>query len=366
MAISRDSGYDPTKQKAAQAAGQRAVVQSRADRAGLADANRDGFHGNTQTVSDGGLFGWSQSRQYDPKAFTLPNADHRIRQADAGVRYAMNRTGPTDTRDGQMALARLLTAGANGQGPSVAQAQLTQATDANVRQAMALGASQRTAGGPGVLRAIGQNAAQVQQQAAGESAVLRLQEQQQAQSQLAQLLGGTRQQDIGQMAQNDDMVKFYTQMGISQEEAVRMAAQRREELGIQYDLGLRGVSANTAESGAKAAGSGIAALGGLATLLSDETKKKDIRPADDDLGEFLENVGAHRYRYKDEEFGKGEFFSPMAQELERAGPVGKSMVVDTPNGKMVHYGRGVGALLSSVASIHKRLKAVEGAGVAHG
>ena len=48
----------------------------------------------------------------------------------------------------------------------------------------------------------------------------------------------------------------------------------------------------------------------------------------------------------------------MAQELEKS-EVGTSMVVDTPQGKMVDYGRGLGAMLSAEAMNHDRLKKLE-------
>ena len=52
----------------------------------------------------------------------------------------------------------------------------------------------------------------------------------------------------------------------------------------------------------------------------------------------------------------------MAQELEKAGPVGRAMVEDTPDGKMVHYGRGLATMLAAQADLHARLKAVENKG----
>ena len=49
----------------------------------------------------------------------------------------------------------------------------------------------------------------------------------------------------------------------------------------------------------------------------------------------------------------------MAQDLEKAGPVGKSMVEDTPMGKLVNYGKGFGAVLAAQAHLNQRLKALE-------
>jgi hypothetical protein len=49
----------------------------------------------------------------------------------------------------------------------------------------------------------------------------------------------------------------------------------------------------------------------------------------------------------------------MAQELEKS-KIGKSMVYDTPNGKMVDFGRGLGAMLAIQAQMNERLNKIEG------
>ena len=108
-----------------------------------------------------------------------------------------------------------------------------------------------------------------------------------------------------------------------------------------------------------------AQLGGGAGeyLNSDKNVKKDVKDAKNtsmDPEHFLNKLSSSSYKYKDEKFGKGTFLSPMAQELEKAGPVGKSMVEDTPEGKMVNYGRGFGAILAAQADLNRRLQKVEG------
>jgi hypothetical protein len=75
---------------------------------------------------------------------------------------------------------------------------------------------------------------------------------------------------------------------------------------------------------------------------------------------FLNAIKVQEYEYKNPKHGKGKFVSPMAQDLEKAGPVGKSMVKDTPEGKIVDYGRGFGAILAAQADLNKRLQKVEG------
>jgi hypothetical protein len=111
--------------------------------------------------------------------------------------------GPADAsqqaqfRGEQMSLAQRLAAQSRGEGPSVAGMQLKQATDRNLAQQLAM---QAGASGAQAAAARRQSASQVGdlgQQAAGQSAILRLQEQQAAQQQLAGVTAAGRQADIG-------------------------------------------------------------------------------------------------------------------------------------------------------------------------
>lgn len=100
-------------------------------------------------------------------------------------------------RDDQRTLATLLAQQANGLGPSLAQNQLQSAGDQNMRQAMALQASQRGPQSAGSFLNIANRQSQIGSQLGQDSANLRLQEQMAARNQLASLLGGARGQDIG-------------------------------------------------------------------------------------------------------------------------------------------------------------------------
>jgi hypothetical protein len=97
---------------------------------------------------------------------------------------------------------------------------------------------------------------------------------------------------------------------------------------------------------------------------SDETMKKDKHAengSSNDLYHFLDAIQAYKYKYKNPDLpgaGHGEHYSVMAQDLEKT-PVGESMVDETPQGKMVDYGKGFGAMLASMAQMHDRVKALE-------
>ena len=102
-------------------------------------------------------------------------------------------------------------------------------------------------------------------------------------------------------------------------------------------------------------GSGIQAVG--TALASDKELKKDIE--DFDPSEFLDSLTPHKYKYKDPKFGAGTYAGPMAQELEKAGPIGESMVMDTDEGKMVDARRAALAGLAGLADHEERLKKME-------
>ena len=56
---------------------------------------------------------------------------------------------------------------------------------------------------------------------------------------------------------------------------------------------------------------------------------------------------------------KGEVTSVMAQDLEKS-DIGKQMVIDTPDGKMVNYAQGMAPLFAAIAELNKRTKKLEG------
>lgn len=108
---------------------------------------------------------------------------------------------------------------------------------------------------------------------------------------------------------------------------------------------------------------GTSSLASKIGMTSDEDKKKNIESGNGEINKFLDALGAHSYEYKDDMKdnplgGEGEFVSPMAQELEKS-KLGKSMVKDTPDGKVVDYGKGFGAILAAQAMLNDRLKKLE-------
>jgi len=152
----------------------------------------------------------------------------------------------------------------------------------------------------------------------------------------------------------------------------RMATER-QIVGGEYGK----AAADSAAAAQQQAGG----LGGLATLgaayfssggggevaaaASDINLKKNIKKKDigteltgDRLTDFLEKLDAYDYDYKDEKYGEGRQTSVMAQDLE-ASEIGKKAVIETPEGKMVNYGKLLPEMLAATAQTHKRINKLE-------
>ncbi len=141
----------------------------------------------------------------------------------------------TQGRDMQMSLIQQLQNQANGGGPSLAQMQLQKATDANLSNAMALGASQRGAGAAGGLKAIQGQQAQISQGMAGDSAMLRLNEQMKARDALGNQVGAMRGQDQMLLNANADRAaaaaKQQAQLDLERQKMLNESASKRSPLG---------------------------------------------------------------------------------------------------------------------------------------
>lgn len=388
-------------------------------------------------------------------------------------------------RAGQTSLAAALQAQAAGQGPSLAQSQLQSATDRNIAQSMALAASQRGVGAGQGLRSIQQNAAMANQQAARQSAEIRAQEQMAAQQQLAGVLQGARQQDIGlatdqagltqqanltnaqlqqqtslanmdaqnqnminqaqlvqqarmadqqgalqTMALNDAQARFYNQGMLDIDQQNQAAAMALEQLKVSQQAGLNQVNqvgyqnasearggfvkaigsaaammsdenvkedvedgkpglkgflrafssqlkdesgtpktaepTSKAEKSGKDSGEGIMAIGKLmggsgeggAAAMSDENTKTNTKNGEASLKAFVSQLGTHKYNYKDQKHGEGAHISPMAQEIEKS-EIGKSLIVETPEGKAVNYAKAGGVMLATAAMLNKRMEEID-------
>lgn len=271
----------------------------------------------------------------------------------------------------QQGLLNQLQAQAAGSGPNVAQQQLQQATQQNIANQAALAAGNATGNqNPGVAGAnLARNAALAQQTAAGQSAMTRSQQELGAQQNLAGLTGqGINQAQAGANAlnqegqyasgQNQQNYQYGQNMAQSEQDAYNNAIAAMA--GNQESQ--RANNGNAFNSMAGNFGFGVLNAGGKA-LMSDEDEKTDTAPAEADHEKFLEAMKSHSYRYKDPSMdgaAPGTHFGPMAQEIEKGGPVGKSLVHDGPDGvKRVDTDRMTLALASASGQLHQRVSALE-------
>lgn len=237
----------------------------------------------------------------------------------------------------QQAFADQLANQALGKGPSVTELQLRSAMDRSLGQQVAASKANRAVNPALAARQNAKMAQQSNLQTAQMAGVQKLQEQQQAQNQFANYLG---------------------------------QQQQARQSGLQ--LGLGGGSQLSAESNAvrnrdlqeqqmqnQMIGSVLGAGASVAGMMSDERMKKDIQPSKNNSKKFLDALSSKEYKYKNDKNGSGKHVSVMAQDLEKAGPMGKQMVSETKQGKMVDYGKGFGAILAAQVELNERMKEME-------
>lgn len=249
------------------------------------------------------------------------------------------------SRQGQSSLIQALQDQMVGRGASLADGQLRQATNRNLAQQLAIAASGRGVSPAIAQKMAAQNAASINQQAAADSAIIRQQEMLSAQQQLANALNSQRQGDLA--ATDRDL-------------SARMG---KEQLSVQQQTGLNQTNSSAYGDAAKRRGDFISNIGSGIMALSDERTKAEKGDGAKSIQSFLDSIGAHKYEYKDKFkdkslAGDGIFVSPMAQELEKT-EIGKNMVFDTPDGKVVDYGKGLGAILAAQSALNERLKRIE-------
>lgn len=277
-----------------------------------------------------------------------------------------------------------------GQGPSLARAQLRSAQERTLADQLAQAQSRRPVSAAGLQQAL-----QRQQQQDTEDLTARaIQAGVAERGSLEQALAAVTSEDQRLINQTE---QSYLQQGFTAEQARQAAAADLEQMNTQRYLANQGAAMQAQmlamqASQARAArqqqmfGSAFSALGTIGGSLfqtSDKNAKKKIKKADsedvskalkvkkskknDDIKkDFLDKLKAYTYEYTDDmkdnpKAGRGKQFSVMAQDLEKAGSVGKSMVQSDPETgyKMVDYAKGFGAILAAQAHLNERLNELE-------
>lgn len=305
------------------------------------------------------------------RTYDQVQSDLAQQQAFVNALGAQNGLGKqSNVFDQQQQLANQLQNIAQGGGPNPAQAMLNQATGQNVAQQAALMAGQRgTSANAGLLaRQIANQGANIQQQAAGQGATMQanqslnalgaLQGQQANMANLASQQVGQQQQGLNSMTQ--------ATMGLNSNVLNAIGQQNQAAVANQGSVNQAnsGVAQQAAKGQQDFLGGVMSGIGGaVGSVFSDENLKENIKDGDSKTKDFLDNIASHEYEYKDSikdapGAGEGKHVSPMAQELEKS-ELGKEMVIDTPQGKMVDYGKGFGTILAAQAMLNKRLDEIE-------
>jgi hypothetical protein len=274
-------------------------------------------------------------------------------------------------RGQQSNLAAMLAQQASGQGgPSAAQLQLEQAMGMNAANAAGLLAGQRGQNAGAAARQVANQQAAIGQQTAMDTALLRANEQIQAQNNLGQLLQGMRGQDlqiatgnaqlgVQQQQMKDQMTQFYLQQGSTLAQAQQQAAMEMEKLRVNQNIEQNKIESGAYQQTAQGMGNVMSAASSLMSMFSDERLKEDVTSGDERVDAILDRLGTHAYRYKapEGEREEGEHLSVMAQELEQTEL--KRAVKETPRGKLVNYGETLPFMLTALARAHRRLKVLE-------
>lgn len=299
-------------------------------------------------------------------------------------------------------------AASQGQGPSAAQAAGQQQVNQGLGQQIAMARSGRGFGGNAAamgqaqsgmaaVTANAQNAAM--QQAAAE-------DQANKQRQLAALnaslggsmgiagqQGGQSQFDVNAALQNRGMNDAYStannQNALGWMQYGTGAQQGYEGMGNQYNIAHQQLGQNALNSQAdyelqqqqmeleaqkanqqtdtERDAANTSTLGSVVSMLamSDE-RVKELERRESALADALSTLGnapGYSYKYKNPDqpgAAHGTQVSSMAQDIER-GPLGRRIVMDTPQGKMVDYGEVVKMTPGAITELNRKVKALESA-----
>ncbi len=123
----------------------------------------------------------------------------------------------------------------------------------------------------------------------------------------------------------------------------------------QIASGERDAAGRQAQQQSALIGAGAGLAGNM--IKSDARAKKDIKRTD--MAAFLDELVPYSFKYKDEEKdGEGKQLGILAQDLEKS-ESGSKLVADSPEGKMVDYGKAGPQMMASLADLHQRLKELE-------
>lgn len=329
----------------------------------------------------------SNTRIQDLMGRQAPQADRT--QVGNVARVSGQRLSPEqeEWRKRQLAMANRLQGVASGEQAGAGELAARRMGDRGMAQQIAMGSMARGGNAAMGARTAARGVADISQATAGQAQQAALQDQSAANQTLGQLMAQGRGQDVDVSSQNANLMqnanlanmsaenqRVFQQAGLDQATSLANMQAKLSTMGMndQAILGylgqMYGVSA--AEMQARLAQEqnpnrgifpDLLATGGTiaAAAASDRNVKTDIKEGDAKLSDLLRSAKPYSYSYTDEKYGEGEHVSPMAQDLETS-EIGKMMVEKGPDGvKRVNYGKGLGAMLSGMSWIDRRLAELE-------
>jgi hypothetical protein len=166
--------------------------------------------------------------------------------------------------------------------------------------------------------------------------------------------------DIGQQS----AIAKEQEMRNASDQLIRSAAAQR---GVALEAAQSELSAQQRASQTRAEFFGRVAGAAGTAAASDVSMKENINQSEKSgsemIKEFMDALQSYTYNYKDKENNgmknpDGKVTSVMAQDLEKT-QLGKQMVHDGPEGKIVDYGQGMAPLFAAIAELDKRTKKME-------
>lgn len=223
--------------------------------------------------------------------------------------------------------------------------------------------------GSGTMAGLGQEQAIAQAQLQQQAGIQNQQAMLQALIEQERLrFGGMELQQQGQLGYGQLASGLYGQQlgaysglaGLEQQRYGQSAKARSDLIGGLISggasMGASAISAGGAAGAGGAGAGGAAAAAPAAAAASDRNMKKEIK-VNKETQAFLNALTDNEYEYKDTSqagTAPGKQYGPMAQDLAKT-KMGKTAVIDGPDGMMVDSSRGFLLALSGLANINQRL-----------
>lgn len=305
--------------------------------------------------------------EFDDSKFVSPFLAEQMEairrsKGETGEQIAGMAVPQAEFRGTQSALASDLLSASRGEGPSVVQPAYRKALDEALSstraQALTSGLSPAMA-----ARMATQETGKATTAAAGEAAIMKAQEQQEARKELASVAATARAGDLtladSQQKYLQDMTKYYMDTGFTVQQAQFQATQDLEKQKAEQHATAQATAKGTQKSGGSTAGkvlSGIASFG--LGLFSDMDLKENIKSGDKEITDFMKHLAAKKYDYKDKVGGEKEMVGVMAQDAEKS-RAGKKIVDEVVGYKSINIPKALSLALAGIANLNKRIEKVE-------